>query len=55
MNIDDGLWKEVKYGKRAKSPKNGAEPLSAQRGDATTLDVSQRNTVEAAVSSLTAE
>ncbi|THG93557.1 hypothetical protein EW026_g7709 [Hermanssonia centrifuga] len=55
MNIDDGLWKEVKYGKRAKSPKNGAEPLSAQRGDAATLDVSQRNTVEAAVSSMTAE
>ncbi|PSR99172.1 hypothetical protein PHLCEN_2v4186, partial [Hermanssonia centrifuga] len=55
MNINNSLWKEVKYGKQAKSPKNSAEPLSAQRGDAMMLDVSQRNSVEAAVSSMTAE
>ncbi|THG93110.1 hypothetical protein EW026_g8032 [Hermanssonia centrifuga] len=56
MNVDDNLWKEVRYSKRARSPHLQDEPLSALGGETvTTLNNSQRNTVEAAVSSMTAE
>ncbi|PSR70620.1 hypothetical protein PHLCEN_2v13501, partial [Hermanssonia centrifuga] len=56
MSIDDRLWKEVKYSKRVKGPLTKNEPLRAQRGEtATTLNDSQRNSVEAAVSSMTVE